>query len=59
MDRSGRILQLERAVLTKGDNLAGRNRAWLAERRVVTLDLVSAFFRGRRGGFAREGMASP
>ena len=45
--------------MTKGDNLAGRNRAWLAERRVVTLDLVSAFFRGRRGGFAREGMASP
>lgn len=59
MDRSGRILQLERAVLTKGDNLAERNRAWLAERRVMTLNLVSAFLRGRRGGFAWGCMALP
>jgi hypothetical protein len=59
MDRSGRILQLERAVLTKDDNLAGRNRAWLAGRHVVTRNLVSAFLRGRRGSFAWECMAPP
>jgi hypothetical protein len=33
---------LEQAVLAKSNNLAERNRAWLAERRIMALNLVSA-----------------
>jgi hydrogenase nickel incorporation protein HypB len=41
-ERGGRILRLERAVLARNDELAGRNRSWLAGRRVMALNLVSA-----------------
>lgn len=41
-NHDGRIVKLERAVLAKNDELAERNRAWLAARRVVALNLVSA-----------------
>ena len=40
--QGGRILKLERAVLAKNDELAEQNRAWLAGRRVVALNLLSA-----------------
>jgi len=41
-NQGGRILKLEQAVLARNDELAERNRAWLAARRVVALNLVSA-----------------
>ncbi len=41
-NHGSRILKLERAVLARNDELAERNRAWLATRRVVALNLVSA-----------------
>ena len=37
-----RVVALERAVLAKNDALAERNRAWLVERRIVALNLVSS-----------------
>lgn len=37
-----RVVALERAVLAKNDALAERNRTWLAERRIVALNLVSS-----------------
>jgi hydrogenase nickel incorporation protein HypB len=41
-ERSGRILQVEQAVLGKNNDLAERNRRWLTERGIVALNLVSA-----------------
>jgi hydrogenase nickel incorporation protein HypB len=35
-------LELEVAILAKNDGLAARNRAWLAERGIVTLNLMSS-----------------
>jgi len=35
-------LELEVAVLAKNDELAARNRAWLAERRITALNLMSS-----------------
>lgn len=40
--RRGRTLRMEHAVLAKNDELARRNRAWLARRRIVALNLLSA-----------------
>jgi len=38
----GTTLQLEQAILQKNDELAERNRAWLAERNILALNLVSS-----------------
>ena len=37
-----RMVQIERDILAKNDCLAGRNRAWLAERGIFALNLVSS-----------------
>ena len=37
-----RMVQIERDILAKNDGLAGRNRAWLAERGIFALNLVSS-----------------
>ena len=39
---AGRLVRLEHDVLLKNDAIAARNRAWLAERSVVALNLVSS-----------------
>ncbi len=38
----GTTVQLERAVLEKNDKLAAKNRVWLAERKILALNLVSS-----------------
>ncbi|HEY7485712.1 MAG TPA: hydrogenase nickel incorporation protein HypB [Streptosporangiaceae bacterium] len=38
----GRTVLLEQKVLARNDDLAGRNRAWLAERAVVAVNLMSS-----------------
>jgi hydrogenase nickel incorporation protein HypB len=37
-----RMVQIERDILAKNDGLAARNRAWLAERGIFALNLVSS-----------------
>jgi hydrogenase nickel incorporation protein HypB len=37
-----RTIDLEQAVLAKNDGVAGRNRGWLAERRVAAVNLMSS-----------------
>jgi hydrogenase nickel incorporation protein HypB len=37
-----RLVQIERDILSKNDGLAQRNRAWLAERGIFALNLVSS-----------------
>ncbi len=39
---STRTIVLEQEVLAKNDQLAGRNRRWLAERRILALNLMSS-----------------
>jgi hydrogenase nickel incorporation protein HypB len=38
----GHTIALERKVLARNDDLAGRNRAWLAERGIVALNVMSS-----------------
>lgn len=39
---AGRIIEVERRILARNDEAAARNRAWLAQRGVVALNLISA-----------------
>jgi hydrogenase nickel incorporation protein HypB len=41
-DVHGRVIALERRILSRNDEAAARNRAWLAERGVVALNMISA-----------------
>jgi hydrogenase nickel incorporation protein HypB len=41
-DHNGATIDLEQAVLAKNDRLAEQNRAWLAERHVLALNLMSS-----------------
>jgi hydrogenase nickel incorporation protein HypB len=41
-EKAPRLLRLERAVLSRNDEIAARNRSWLAARRIVALNLVSS-----------------
>jgi hydrogenase nickel incorporation protein HypB len=41
-DRSTRTLVLEQAVLSKNDALAGANRSWFAEQRILAINLMSS-----------------
>ena len=36
------VVEIETALLAKNDHLAGHNRAWLAERGIVALNLMSS-----------------
>jgi hydrogenase nickel incorporation protein HypB len=40
--RGGAVVDIETALLAKNDHLAGHNRAWLAERGIVALNLMSS-----------------
>jgi hydrogenase nickel incorporation protein HypB len=40
--RHGEVIDIEARVLAKNDALAERNRAWLAERRLLAVNLMSA-----------------
>src|SRR4051812_43995671 len=40
--RRGTTVSLETAVLARNEELASRNRGWLAERAIVALNLVSS-----------------
>jgi hydrogenase nickel incorporation protein HypB len=42
VDQAGRILKVGQAVLGKNNELAKRNRDWLASRRIVALNLMSS-----------------
>jgi hydrogenase nickel incorporation protein HypB len=39
---SSRTIAIEQAVLAKNDELAARNRAWLADRRITSVNLMSS-----------------
>jgi hydrogenase nickel incorporation protein HypB len=52
-DESGRTLSIEQAVLAKNDQLAAANRAWLAERTVLALNLMSSPGAGKTTLLAR------
>ncbi len=52
-------LELEVAVLAKNDELAGRNRAWLAERGITALNLMSSPGSGKTTLLERTIAASP
>ncbi len=41
-DPAGDVVQIETALLAKNDHLAAHNRAWLAERDVVAVNLMSS-----------------
>ena len=41
-ERLSGVVEIETALLAKNDHLAGHNRAWLAERRIATLNLMSS-----------------
>lgn len=49
----GRTVLLEQAILARNDDLAGRNRAWLAERGIVALNLMSSPGAGKTTLLAR------
>ena len=36
------VVEIETALLAKNDHLAGHNRAWLAERDILALNLMSS-----------------
>ena len=40
--QAGAVIDIETAVLAKNDHLAAHNRAWLAERRILALNLMSS-----------------
>lgn len=39
---ASRIVEVERKILSRNDELAARNRAWLGERGIVALNMISA-----------------
>jgi len=41
-ERASRIVEVERKILSRNDELAALNRAWLEERGIVALNLISA-----------------
>jgi len=41
-DDAGRTIMLEQKILSKNDEIADRNRAWLEERGVVTINIISS-----------------
>jgi hydrogenase nickel incorporation protein HypB len=40
--RGAEVVEIETALLAKNDHLAGHNRRWLADRRIVALNLMSS-----------------
>jgi hydrogenase nickel incorporation protein HypB len=41
-ESAGRLLTIERRILARNDELAARNRAWLAERGVAAINVISS-----------------
>jgi hydrogenase nickel incorporation protein HypB len=48
-----KVVEIETALLAKNDHLAGHNRAWLAERGIVALNLMSSPGSGKTSLLAR------